>query len=160
MTAKAKGKVRKEVRVRALDTEILAKHEKSRRRTSFEHDLLNDLASEAVVAHNSALRVRELISEVYSDLQYVPHGTKADPDLQYRMKLLETFHIIQSLLVTCRHIETFVAPPLEGEVRRLASNAPKEKNVIKEEYVPLTPSERARVGLERLERLKRLRSRK
>jgi hypothetical protein len=143
MTAKASVKVRKEVRVRASRNRT-DQHEKPRRRTSFELDHLDDLASKVVVAHNTALSVSEAILEVYSDLQYVPHGTKADPDPQYRMMLLGTLQMIQSLLFTCGHIERFVAPPLEREVRRLAP-------------VPLTPSEEAREGLERL---KRLRSRK
>jgi hypothetical protein len=165
MTAKASTIARKEARVRAsrngsehhLNTKKLPKHEKRRRRNSFELAPLNDLASKVVAAHNNALSVREAALEVSSDLQYVPDGTKADPDLQYRMKLLGAFHILQSLLVTCRHIEMFVAPRLEREVRSLAPNAFKDKEVFQEEYVPLTPSEHARVGLQRL---KRLRSRK
>jgi hypothetical protein len=155
MTAKARLKVRKEVRVRAsrrsdhqLDTEVLANHEK---RTSFELDYLDELASTVTVAHNDVLNVREAILRVSDDLAHVPHGTKADPDPQYRKKLLETFHIIQSFWFICDNIKSVVAPSLEREVRRLAPNA------FKEEYVPLTPSEEAREGLERL---KRLRSRK
>jgi hypothetical protein len=149
MTAK---KVRKEVRVRAsrrsdhqLDTEVLANHEK---RTSFDLDYLDELASTVPAAHNAVLRVREAILRVSDDLAYVPHGTRADPDPQYRQKLLDNFHIIQSFWFICDNIKNVVAPPLEREVRRLAPNA------FKEEYVHPTPSELAREGLERLKRLR------
>jgi hypothetical protein len=121
-----------------LDTEVLAKHEK---RPYFELDSLDDLASKVTVAHNAVLSVREAVLGVSDDLEYVPHGTKADPDPQYRKKLLETFHIIQSLFFICDNIKSVVAPPLEREVRRLAPNAFKEEHV---------PSKQVREAFERL----------
>jgi len=139
-------KVRKEVTVRASRNRT-DQHEETR---DFPFDLgaLDHLASKLAVALNAVLSVNEAILAVSSDLAYVPRGTKADPDPQYRKKLLETFHILQSLLFICRDIASDVVPPLEREVRRLAPNA------FKEEYISTReidlPRKLALEGLERL----------
>ena len=134
-------KVRKEVRVRASRNRT-DQHEETRS-FAFELEALDNLASKLAVALNAVSSVRKAILAVSSDLAYVPRGTKADPDPQYRKKLLETFHIIQNLSFICGNIES----PLKREVRRLAPNAFEEKYVSTWED---WPSEQAREGLERL----------
>ena len=143
-------KVRKEVRVRASRNRT-DQHEETRS-FAFELEALDNLASKLAVALNAVSSVRKAILAVSSDLAYVPRGTKADPDPQYRKKLLETFHILQSLLFSCRDIASDVVPELEREVRRLAPDAFKEEYI--EEHISTReidlPSEQAREALERL----------